>query len=65
MHFSSLQYALHVQATLRLFQKHLLCWKHEYIVSRNKIDTVKDTFCVSFYNWFLLKNFDTSIRSIA
>ena len=43
------------QATLHLFQKYLLCWQHEYIVSRNKITCVKVTFCVFFYNWFLLK----------
>jgi hypothetical protein len=43
--------------TLYLFQKHLLCWKHEYIVSRNKIILVRVTFCVFFYNLFLLNNF--------
>jgi hypothetical protein len=45
------------QTTLYMFQKYLLCWEREYIVSRNKIDPVKVTFCVFFYNLSLLKNF--------
>ena len=52
-------------ATLYLFQKYLLCWEHECIVSRNKIDPVKVAFCVFFYNLFLLKISDTPLRSTA
>ena len=42
------------QDKLYLFRKYLLCWEHEYIVSHNKIHPVKVTFCVLFYNLFLL-----------
>jgi hypothetical protein len=51
--------------TLYLFQKYILCWDHEYIVSRNKITAVKVTFCVFSYNLLLLKVFDTPLHSIA
>ena len=51
-------------ATLYLFQKHLLSYVHEYNVSRNKITFVKVTFCMFFYNLFLLTIFDISLRSI-
>ena len=50
---------------LNLFQKHLQCWKHECIISRNKIDPVEITFCVFFYNLFPLKIFDPPRRCIA
>jgi len=36
----------HGQATLYLFQKHLLCWVYEYIVYHNGIAFVKVKFCV-------------------
>ena len=52
------------QTTLYLFQKYLLSLEHEYIVSSNKIDPVEVTFCVFFYNLFLLKIFGTLLRSI-
>jgi hypothetical protein len=51
--------------TLFLFQKHLLCWEHEYIVFRNKINAVKVTLCMLVYNLFLLKAVDTPLRPIA
>ena len=39
-------------------------WEHEYIVSRNKITSVKATICVFFYTSFLLI-FDTALRPTA
>jgi hypothetical protein len=48
-----------------LFQKCLFSWEHEYIFSRNKITSVKVTFCVSFYNLSLLKSVGTPLRAIA
>ena len=50
--------------TLYLFQKHLHSYEHEYIVSGNKITSIRVTFCVFFYNLFLLKVVDTPVRSI-
>ena len=45
------------QKTLYLFQKYLLCWEHEYIVSRIKIDLLKLHF-VCFYDVFVLQIVD-------
>jgi hypothetical protein len=52
-----------VNASLR--SEYLLCWEHKYIVSHNKITSVNVAFCMLFYNFFLLKIFDTPLRSIA
>jgi hypothetical protein len=52
------------QKTLHLFQKHLLSWEYECIVSRNKITSVKSYILYGFYNLFLLKIL-TPLRSFA
>jgi hypothetical protein len=44
------------QAALYVFQKYLLCWEHAYNVSC--IQTTSVTFCLFFYNLFMLKVFD-------
>jgi hypothetical protein len=53
------------QVMLYPFQKYLCCWEHEYVVSHNKITSVEVTFCMLFYNLFLLKSFDTPLCSSA
>jgi hypothetical protein len=55
------------QSTLYPSQKYLLCWEHKYIVSRNKIDSVKKFHLVcSFTIYFCYKflTIHTSLHSV-